>query len=318
MGLSTLDEALQGLEKPHREILEWYARHAGTEQPWPESLPDGTRVASKGKAIYKPEWTKYAVSVRQNLSGRYPDKPEERADGTWSYQYFQEGANPARRDTAFTNRGLIECMKDEVPVGVMRQTRAKPNPRYKVLGVATVLDWDDGWFILEGFSKDGASRARGERTRMRQAPAEEAESAESRHEFDPASIEDARRRTARTIVQRRGQRAFRESLMEAYSGRCAVTGCPAAEVLEAAHIFPYMGPATNDVTNGILLRSDVHLLFDLGLVEFEPPTFKIRVSQALKGTEYERYNGAQLRLPKKRRLWPSKAALKKRIVMLRP
>jgi putative restriction endonuclease len=314
--LSTLDDALGGLERAHREILEWYAEHAGTEQSWPDKLPDGILVASKGKAIYKPEWTRYAVSVRQNLSGRYPDKPEERTDGTWSYQYFQEGADPANRDRIFTNRGLMECMKDEVPVGVMRQTKAKPSPRYKVLGIAQVVDWRDGWFILEGFSKSGIAKVQGERARLRQALEEEAESAESRHEFDPASIEDARRRTARTIVQRRGQRSFRQDLMEAYARKCTVTNCSTAEVLEAAHIFPYMGPETNDVTNGLLLRADVHLLFDLGLIEFEPVTFKVKVSQTLAGTEYEQFNGAQLHLPKERELWPSNAALQKRLAML--
>ena len=54
--------------------------------------------------------------------------------------------------------------------------------------------------------------------------------------FSPSDVTDARRRTMAAIVQRRGQRTFREALMRAYGGRCAITGCTIAEILEAAHI----------------------------------------------------------------------------------
>lgn len=49
----------------------------------------------------------------------------------------------------------MACMADAVPIGVMRQTRPKPRPRYRVLGLAIVKDWRDGYFLLEGFSPDG-------------------------------------------------------------------------------------------------------------------------------------------------------------------
>ncbi|WP_200883691.1 HNH endonuclease [Archangium violaceum] len=55
----------------------------------------------------------------------------------------------------------------------------------------------------------------------------------------------------------------------AYGGRCALTDCEEPRVLEAAHIFPYHGPQTNHVTNGLLLRADLHVLFDLGLLRTE-------------------------------------------------
>ena len=72
--------------------------------------------------------------------------------------------------------------------------------------------------------------------------------------FDPSNIEDARKRISRMIAQRRGQRAFRNNLFDAYGGRCAITGCEVPDVLEAAHIFPYRGEETNKVKNGLLLR----------------------------------------------------------------
>ncbi|WP_169719739.1 HNH endonuclease, partial [Novosphingobium acidiphilum] len=54
--------------------------------------------------------------------------------------------------------------------------------------------------------------------------------------------------------------------MKAYDGKCAVTSCAIEPLLEAAHIHPYLGPKTNHVTNGMLLRADIHTLFDLGLL----------------------------------------------------
>ena len=77
---------------------------------------------------------------------------------------------------------------------------------------------------------------------------------------------DGRERAIGAIVRRRGQPAFRRALLEAYHERCAVTGCDAPEALEAAHVVPYRGVATNHPANGLLLRADLHALFDLGLI----------------------------------------------------
>ena len=88
--------------------------------------------------------------------------------------------------------------------------------------------------------------------------------------FDPKDVQDARQRLNRTIAQRRGQKRFRDSLIDAYEGRCAITGCSILAVLEAAHIFPYMGPETNASENGLLLRADIHTLFDSKLLAVDP------------------------------------------------
>ena len=83
--------------------------------------------------------------------------------------------------------------------------------------------------------------------------------------FDPANTKDERDRTLREIVQRRGQPKFRYDLIAAYGGKCAVTGCDVLQALEAAHISPYLGEQSNHVSNGLLLRADIHTLFDLNL-----------------------------------------------------
>jgi len=86
------------------------------------------------------------------LDERYADKEvERRPDGSWVYPYFQESFDPAQRDVNDTNRGLLRCMKDGVPVGVLVQTKSKPRSEYLVLGLALVREWQAGYFILEGY-----------------------------------------------------------------------------------------------------------------------------------------------------------------------
>lgn len=85
--------------------------------------------------------------------------------------------------------------------------------------------------------------------------------------FDPADPKDGRKMIERMVTLRQGQPAFRNALMDAYERRCAITGCMIEVVLEAAHISPYLGEHTNHVTNGLLLRADIHTLFDRGLIK---------------------------------------------------
>lgn len=84
--------------------------------------------------------------------------------------------------------------------------------------------------------------------------------------FDAKNETDARKRALRAIVLRQGQGTFRRKLLEVYGGTCCITGCAFEQVLEAAHIQPYRGEHTNAVENGLLLRADVHTLFDLYLL----------------------------------------------------
>ena len=128
-------------------------------------------------------------------------------------------------------------------------------------------------------------------------------------DFDPTTIEDARKRISRSITQRRGQKQFRHNLITAYGGKCTVTDCAVIDVLEAAHIHPYRGEHTNKVNNGLLLRSDVHTLFDCGLLSIDPDTMTIIISRKLIGSEYEVLNGRSLRSPSKRTQRPNAEAL---------
>jgi HNH endonuclease len=131
--------------------------------------------------------------------------------------------------------------------------------------------------------------------------------------FDPQDVHDARERIRRTIVQRRGQNKFRNALIVAYGSRCAISGCTSIEVLEAAHIYPYSGPDTNHVANGLLLRADLHTLFDLGIVRIDPKTFKVLIDKKLTDRGYRQFHDKKLRLPNSVSDYPSRTALTKRI-----
>ena len=128
-------------------------------------------------------------------------------------------------------------------------------------------------------------------------------------EFDPSEISDARDKVLREIAQRRGQSKFRRALLRAYNGKCAISLTAVEAVLEAAHITPYLGEQTNHITNGILLRTDLHTLFDLNLIKIDPRSMSVRVSPSLEGTPYWNYDGRKISLPIKTDDRPSPLAL---------
>jgi len=300
------DRLIALLPKRHQVALRWFAERAGDEHSWPqpiemEGIDEATHLASKAKGIYKPKWSRYALSVRQSLRGPYPDrKPIVREDGTWIYGYFQENENPDARDLAFTNRGLIACWRDSVPVGVMRQVNGKPNIRYKILGIALVVGWESGWFFLEGFSRNGLSHGRGPAGRLEVLRNEQERLKVLNGSFEPRDLEDARERIIASIVLRRGQPAFRTKLLETFKGKCPISDCDVPDALEAVHILPFRGPETNHPGNGMILRADLHTLFDLGLIAIDPRSSVIRISGKLVATSYGSLDCRQIALPEDR------------------
>ena len=89
----------------------------------------------------------------------------------------------------------------------------------------------------------------------------------------PATIaaqESARYGTPRLVAPRLGQGSFRLLVTDAYRYRCAITSERTLPVLQAAHIRPYSAGGRHELSNGLLLRSDLHTLFDLGYMTVEP------------------------------------------------
>lgn len=97
-----------------------------------------------------------------------------------------------------------------------------------------------------------------------------------------------------------GQSAFRVVVTDAYSRECAVTGETALPVLQAAHIKAFSDNGPNEVNNGILLRSDIHTLFDRGYMTIDS-NYNIEISSRLKEDYgntlgYQQYHGKKLRV----------------------
>jgi len=114
---------------------------------------------------------------------------------------------------------------------------------------------------------------------------------------------------------RQGQGTFRVEVTDAYHRQCAVSREHSLPVLEAAHIIEWSDTHTNDVTNGILLRADIHKLFDAGYVTIDPDGYRFVVSKRLKedydnGKEYYQLHGTRILLPEDPNAWPNKDALR--------
>jgi hypothetical protein len=96
--------------------------------------------------------------------------------------------------------------------------------------------------------------------------------------------------TLREIKTRRGQPAFRQALLTEFKSTCCITGCKIEAVLEAAHIIPHGDETNYSVYNGLLLRADVHTLFDLGLLRISEAGI-VMVDSTLKNSEYFQHDG---------------------------
>jgi putative restriction endonuclease len=102
---------------------------------------------------------------------------------------------------------------------------------------------------------------------------------------------DERTVIERQIHARRGQDTFRKTLLLQFGDTCLVTQCRLPELLEAAHISPYRGEKDHHPSNGLLLRADIHTLFDLNLLGIDPATLQVHLHPALHGQGYDAYAG---------------------------
>lgn len=117
----------------------------------------------------------------------------------------------------------------------------------------------------------------------------------------------------RLTVPRLGQQAFKSMVLAAYHRRCAITGAKITPVLQAAHIRPVGQRGEHRLDNGLLLRSDVHILFDQGYLGVDDH-HRIQVSPRLRsdfgnGAEFYSRAGAVIDLPEHRAERPSREAV---------
>lgn len=283
---------LEKLSEEHKIKLKWFLENRNKEISWSETLPGKNNLQgeiflfSTPKGIYKPKGSAYVLSIRVMLSSKYPDQVVIlRKDGSWSFRYHQEEIDGKLPGELFTNKGLSACMKDNVPIGVAIQVSGKPDTRYKILGLAQISELRDGFFQINGYSNDGTVV-----TYDSYGPFNEDLNQIESDVFDPDSQQDARNKILKQIVQRHGQKKFRESLLRIYNSRCLISKCNVPSVLEAAHITPYLGSDTNKASNGLILRADIHTLWDLALIAINPEEMKVYISPVLEGSEYDKFD----------------------------
>lgn len=111
--------------------------------------------------------------------------------------------------------------------------------------------------------------------------------------YVPNSL-DEREVIQRQIRARRGQAAFRQALRMRFGDTCLVTRCKLPDLLEAAHISPYRGEKDHHPSNGLLLRADIHTLFDLNLLGIDPATLQIHLHPRIQDLGYDAFAGHAL------------------------
>jgi len=126
---------------------------------------------------------------------------------------------------------------------------------------------------------------------------------------EEVSIAMAKYGKPQIVLPRLGQGAFRVIVSDTYQRECALSSSHILPILDAAHIKPYANGGTHSPVNGILLRQDIHTLFDKGYITITPE-YKVKVSNRIKeefnnGTQYYAMDGKQIHLPNIQQFKPS-------------
>lgn len=96
--------------------------------------------------------------------------------------------------------------------------------------------------------------------------------------------------------QRPAQGKFRQALLQEYDNKCALSGCSTSQALEAAHVLPHDGSTIRDqVSNGLLLRRDLHSMFDALLWSIDPYASTVRLSDKVIDATYRDLRGKDVK-----------------------
>lgn len=258
---------------------------------------DGQRypLVNPRRGIFKPAQMRFLLSVNTVFpkSGNrvwYDDQREVHRqifDGDEMVDYAFMGENPDSAD----NRWLREAFENNIPIVYF--LGIAPG-RYQAILPAFIGGWD----------------AAGRRARM-------AFGLPGQSALAPPETEVERRYALRAVKQRLHQASFREAVIGAYRGRCALSGLPEPMLLDAAHIIEDRDERLGQpiVRNGIPLSKIHHAAFDAHLIGIDPD-YRLHVSErlltqndgpmleAIKGLD-----GGLLRLPKRSQDCPDRDRL---------
>jgi len=236
--------------------------HAQVEPGDPIAIWDKTRLLgisvieeieeeAKEKLLFKcPHCGKAGIKARRTMSPRYKCYKCKGAFDTPDVQTTTVTEYRSRHDAAWTS------LENLLPGADLRELCESPRSQLSMRS----LRWDAFQVAL---SSKGADRAV-ERV-VHRAPD---------FAFPQGHFLDI-------VRVRRGQRQFREHLINAQGERCAFTGEAPARVLEAGHLYSYAELGVHHEHGGLLLRRDVHRLFDDGWLAVDPGTLKVDVADNL-------------------------------------
>jgi len=177
--------------------------------------------------------------------------------------------------------GTFVFLNGELTISVLREISLKRNDQLAIQRLNLEK--------LEKLVKGNPAADRLVLRAVASAPLDITSSAEDPSEFTPSMV-DQREKVLRAIRARRGQRKFRNGILKRFGGQCVVSGCKVQELLEAAHILPYRGEEFNHPSNGLLLRTDLHTLFDLGMLQIEPHTLTVWIDDSIQDPNYSQFN----------------------------
>jgi hypothetical protein len=250
--------------------------------------PDGILLhGPQGGGIYVPQGSPYVLSLKSSWKANdesYYADPEPHylgnSRGDWITKYHHVIPRPQKGAPVWKNARAVNNLQDGVPVGVFREVQGDRHEKvHWVIGVALITAYDPrtGYFTLESLPKGVTEPSGGYHSKV--------------------SSEDLRKWQKTQKAIREGQAAFRSMLSAIYASRCAITGYDMEDALEAAHIVPYRGKHTNVPSNGMLLRADIHALFDAGHLGVTPDDHAVLLSPLARRSKYGELHLRRIALP---------------------
>lgn len=223
-------------------------------------------------------------------------------DGTWTIEYSCQMPMADKKHTDSSNAYMMNNLNDGVPVALM----TKESGGYRIHGLAYVEAFNP---LTRMFTLYGPVSAEKRGVRVSSFIACDDLTDEEKRLLSCADTDDDDAYARVEAMKRRHQDRFRRTVLSAYEGACAVTGTVTSNVLQAAHIDPFARSRSHAVSNGILLRADVHLLYDAHLITIRPDSRRVVVSEAVRDPMYRELDGARARFPKRREFEPDNRLL---------
>lgn len=316
-----MDTFMSNVPYEYKISMKFFLEHEYKGEVNHQAKYEGFPIVGAAQGICKYANSEYALSIKQTLETGYADiKPISLPNGGFLYAYHQQGdGTKDKLEKLAYNRALYKNVEDQIPIGIWYQTKPKGRGGAKYLIYTGLpIAWIDGFFIIVIPSETGEI----EDSFFEMSPRELLNIileqqilmdtyfvAQEPELFDPNRVIDERKKVMRHIVQRQGQPIFRKSLLTVYEGVCSVTGCDVLNTLEAARITPYWGDNTNKIQNGLLLRCDIHNLWNYGMIYVDSSTMTIVLHPDLQDGYYGELQGKKLKLPKNSSEYPAKSAL---------